>query len=395
MADQNITTSIDDLVKYLSEHGETESSDLAKALGVNESIIETWADVLEKAKITKVSYKVGKMFVSLATEAKGGVEVAKKTAEIKRGITESELKAQTAAINQVSARIDGFKRYVAGAETTFKSRAGEIKDTLGEIDRLDSQVGAAAKRLKDKKDYVDGMAETLGKSMEAIEQKSGALAGVGSAGDASALADDIRDKLDDADAMIKGFAKEFEKAAEENRKSFAELVDGMKKESGALRRALFRHEKEMGEYESMAKAYGRDVEQVKRRVSGEKGRLLDEIAKTTYEVGKAYLAADGKILALRKSLADLKGQFGGFAELSDKIAGAKADIAAIEKQRDDALAEVNELSTQLRALAALSADAAPAETEKVVRKVSASGKRVSGLGSKADAIKKGIDDIGR
>src|SRR5271157_562499 len=131
MADQNITTSIDDLVKYLSEHGEAESSELAKALGVNESIIETWADVLEKAKITKVSYKVGKMFVSLVAETKGGTEVAKKTAEIKRGIAESELEAQAAAIGQVGAKIDEFKRYVAGAEATFKSRAGEIRNTLG------------------------------------------------------------------------------------------------------------------------------------------------------------------------------------------------------------------------------------------------------------------------
>ncbi len=72
MAGQNITTSIDALMKYLSEHGETESGELAKALNVNESIIETWADVLEKAKITKITYKVGKMYVSLATSGKGG-----------------------------------------------------------------------------------------------------------------------------------------------------------------------------------------------------------------------------------------------------------------------------------------------------------------------------------
>ena len=54
MADQDITTSIDDLVKYLTAHGETESSELAKALGVSENIIGKWTDVLEKAKVVKM-----------------------------------------------------------------------------------------------------------------------------------------------------------------------------------------------------------------------------------------------------------------------------------------------------------------------------------------------------
>jgi hypothetical protein len=65
MADQNINTSIDDLVRYLKEHGETESSELARMLNAQESMIEMWAGVLEKAKVTKITYKGGKMYVSL------------------------------------------------------------------------------------------------------------------------------------------------------------------------------------------------------------------------------------------------------------------------------------------------------------------------------------------
>ncbi len=67
--EQSITTSIDDLVKYLNEHGETESSALAGTLGVSEAVIEAWAGALEKAKMTKVIYKRGRMY--LAPVAKG------------------------------------------------------------------------------------------------------------------------------------------------------------------------------------------------------------------------------------------------------------------------------------------------------------------------------------
>jgi hypothetical protein len=67
--DQSVTTSIDDLVKYLNEHGETESSELANTLGVGEGLIEAWANALEKAKIVKITYKSGRMY--LAPAAKG------------------------------------------------------------------------------------------------------------------------------------------------------------------------------------------------------------------------------------------------------------------------------------------------------------------------------------
>src|SRR5208337_1649342 len=103
--DQRITTSIDDLVKYLKEHGETESSELANTLGVDTGIVEAWSDALEKAKIVRITYKVGKMYVSLAgAEAGAGIGEAKRTAELKKNISETEIAAQINVINQVTAK---------------------------------------------------------------------------------------------------------------------------------------------------------------------------------------------------------------------------------------------------------------------------------------------------
>lgn len=66
---QNVTTSIDDLVKYINEHGETDSFSLSQALGVSEAIIEVWAGALEKAKLMRVLYKRGKMYLAPADKA--------------------------------------------------------------------------------------------------------------------------------------------------------------------------------------------------------------------------------------------------------------------------------------------------------------------------------------
>lgn len=394
MAGQNITTSIDALMKYLGEHGETESGELAKALNVNESIIETWADVLEKAKITKITYKVGKMYVSLATSGKVA-ETAKATAEFKKGIAETEMQAQVVAINQVSAKIDQFKQYVTGAEAAFKNKAGETKSTLDEIDKLDAQIGGAHKRLKEKKDYVDGLVGKLTESVQTLEQKSAELAAVSSGGDAKALIEDIHAKLEGAESMIAGLGKEYDRAAGESRKSFTELVDGMKSESESLRRLLFQHEKEWEEYDAMAKRYGRDLEKTRRQVAGDRARMLDDIAKTSAEVGRVYAATDGRIDALRKSLAGMKKDFGGLAELSDKIAKAKADIAGTEKQRDAIAKDLGDLTIQLRALSTMDMTGKSREAEDINRKVSASGKKIGSLNSNMDGLKEEVDDIGR
>jgi len=396
MAGQNITTSIDSLMKYLGEHGETESGELAKALDVSESIIETWADVLEKAKITKITYKVGKMYVSLASSGKGTV-TAKATADFKKGIAETELQAQMTELSQVSAKIDQLKQYMAGAETTFKSKAGETKSTLDEIDKLEAQVNGAYKRLKEKKDYVDGLVGKLGDNIQTLEQKSGGLEAASSGDDARAMVEDIRSKLEDADSMIAGLNKEFDKAMRERRKSFAELVDGMKSESGALRRLLFQHEKEREEYSSMAKQYGRDLEKAKRQVVEDRAKMLDDITKTSYEVGRTYAVAEGKINGLRKALAEMKTQFGGFAELNDKIAKAKAEMSDVENQRDSLAKELGDLTIQLKALSDLDkTDGKKGRgLEELGEKVSASGKKVRGLDSGTDKIKEELDELGK
>jgi chromosome segregation ATPase len=396
MADQNITTSIDDLMTYLSEHGETESTELSKALGVNESIIETWADVLEKAKITKVSYRVGKMYISLSGAAKTGDETVKKTVEIKTSITDTALQEQMNAVNkQVNAKIDELKQFTNITESAFRKRVGEVKARLDELDKFEAQINRAAKKLKERKDYVDKMAATLNKSIEDLDERSGGVVASGTGGDAKVMIDDIRNKLENADAMIKKLDRDFARTFDENRKGFAELMDGMRKESGALRRELYRKEKENEEYDSVAKSYGRESEHVRRWVSGERGKMLDEIARASQEAQKVYTVSGSQLLGLKADIEIIKKEFGGFADLSDKIKNVKGEISDISKQRDEIAKELGELSLQMRALAALEQEkpaGSSMELEKINSAVNEESVKIGKLNSDMDKVKKDIDD---
>jgi DNA-binding transcriptional ArsR family regulator len=71
MDGKEVKTSIDKLIDYLNEHGETDSDSLVSALKIDESTLSMWANVLEEAHVVKVEYKFAKMYMSLTIPSKG------------------------------------------------------------------------------------------------------------------------------------------------------------------------------------------------------------------------------------------------------------------------------------------------------------------------------------
>ncbi|MDE1854783.1 MAG: hypothetical protein KGH57_00470 [Candidatus Micrarchaeota archaeon] len=399
MADQPITTSIDDLVKYLNEHGETDSAALAAALKVNENIIETWADVLEKAQIVRINYKLGKMFVSPMTITKEGEEVAKKTVELKRGAAEAELASQINAINQINTKLDEFRRYIAGAEGAFKTKAGEIKNTIDQIDKLNLQVDNAYKRLKEKKDYIDQMSVKLDKEAAQLEEKAKAATTItGSNADSKQMITDIRAKLEDSEGRLRALNAGMNSMLEQSRKSFSQLTDSVRAESKTLRDTLNQRERELQEYDSFLKSYKQESDSIRRQVSRERIRMLDDIAKSSDEARKVYAVAERQIIDVKKTLVDTKSQFGGFADLNDRINGIKSSIDSIVRQKDELQKELEQLQEQLRAISALGEEHVAEKSEQMQHaddRMSETARKAEQLKQDTENVKKGIDELAK
>jgi hypothetical protein len=95
-----MTTRIDDLIKYLNEHGETDSKSLASALNVSEEMVNAWVYVLEEAHAVKIDYKLDKMFISSVSVMKDDANVTSEMSDeekrlIKTGIVSLETMEQT------------------------------------------------------------------------------------------------------------------------------------------------------------------------------------------------------------------------------------------------------------------------------------------------------------
>jgi chromosome segregation ATPase len=399
MEDRPITTSIDDLVKYLNEHGESDANTLANALNVSESIVSTWADVLEKARMVKVNYKLGKMFISPMAMTKEGVEVAKKTIEVKKGVAETELVAQINMINQINARLDEFKRYVTGAEGAFRNKAGEIKEVIDQIDKLGLQVDGSYKKLKDKKNYIDALSQRLDKETQKLEQKAKTVEIMGGRdAESRSVILDVKAKLDDAEDRIKTLNKNFGNAIEENRKGFAELFEGIRMENRALRDMIAQQEKQIQDYASFLTTYKKESDSIKRQAAKDRIKMLDDIAKASDETRKVYGAAEKDVNEVRKKLSEIKSQFGGYADLSDKLNGIKNSINSISKQKDELQKQLEEIRDQLRVLELLDESKMAqkeVDMEKAEKKMEDTSKKAEALKKDEDKVKSDIDEIAK
>ena len=331
--------------------------------------------------------------------SKGGIELAKKTVEMKKEIAQSDLSAQINAINQVGEKIEEFKKYVTNAEGAYRSKAGSIKSTLDEINSMEAKVNATYEKLREKKDYIDKITETLNKSLLAFDQKA-RTSSVASGGDANAAAliKDIENKLYDSEALIRSMGKEFDASVESRRKAFAQMIDGVRDESRILKEMLAKQRKENDELSAMEKSHNSETEKMKRQVAKEKERILDDISKSSQDVQKVYVSAENEIAQVKKSLADVKSKFGGFADLSDKLKDVSSRIDDVEKRKNDVAKGLGELSEQLRAISSLNEVNMTQKSvgvETLGKQVQDSDLKIEKLSREADEIKNDIDGIGK
>ncbi len=62
---QNLETDVDKLMEYLKEHGKSDLKKVARDLGVEESVIQSWVDFLVEEKVLGVEYSLTKPYIFL------------------------------------------------------------------------------------------------------------------------------------------------------------------------------------------------------------------------------------------------------------------------------------------------------------------------------------------
>ncbi len=400
MPEQPVMTSIDELVRYVREHGETDALTLAAALKVSTKIIEDWSTILEKANVVKIIYKMGKMYVSPA-EARTA-EAAKMTTKIledRRSEIEIDLATQVAALNKVNERIGEYKTIITGAEKIFKTNAGEIKEALDRINKLEHEVQANYNKLKERKEFVDKLGTDLDKEINAINTKASEVTKVDLSSDnAKKIIDDVRSKIRASEDATNTLLHNYDKAVNEQRKRLVAMIDSIKSEDAALKDAAAASERQLDRYAHSMESYEREANQMKRKLESERVRLLDEIERSKQNVDRLTQAADTEVKKFETVMGAVKSKFGPFVNLDQQMGDIKGEIASIEKERDDLMKDIAALGAAVKDISSERAGRIGEQaerTEKTIKSVSDINKKTTEVKKKADDVKKKIDDLGK
>ncbi len=391
MADQVITTGIDNLVNYLKEHGETEATELASKLGVEEGNVESWVGILEKADVVKVAYKVGKMYVSLSGGSGEISESAKKTAEMKKVTLEEDIKAQEESIKELDAAIESYKKTAVITESEFKSKAGAIKEMLDKLSAYETAAEKTDAKLVGIKKTEEDMLQKVSPELEEIEKRAEQIEGYGPLVDAKSRMNDLQAMLSDAHERLTVLNRMFYEQQKEQKETFDEIVRNIRNEETALSRELSEQSRKVEDYDRISKEYKANAENTKKELLKYRASMLDTVSKTVQETRQMYDAAKGQIAALKAAIENVRGELGGYAELDSRIREMRSSIQAVQQERDEIAKELGEIKSILKSASVISADRLPEKSvalEAAANKAASSRNAISKLGKDIKGIKK-------
>lgn len=369
MADQVTTTGIDGMLRYIKEHGETETVALSRALNVSQDLVEKWMDVLESSGLVKRSVRMGTIFVAPTgtQESKaGGVPVQK----------QAEQHPQAEASKQQAPQVGKPQATAAtGAVPTQEKPLSTAAPTAPKTISVQTRNARFRQRQQP---------SVQNEELRSMQERAKAT---GPEGDINARMGEFISMLQEAEAMTKKTSEDLNIMLSQKKGEFTSLLDGVRNEEKELKDIVNRHRKELEEQYATTRTYRKDVDSMARRVASERKTLMDEASVLKQEYGSAAAqAAD-----LQKTVSGLRSQLSSFLSFGNKFNEIKASINGMKGSIVETSKMLSDLSQQLKALSVFGEEKFGAEAG-VAEKLS---NEAADAAKKLDEINTGLDEVTR
>ena len=97
-------TSIDSLLDLLNKYGRRDLTSIAVELGISPAIVESWVKILESGKLVRITYEMGKMYVSPSGKDGTEEEVTVKS-EVTKSAIENEVELDKLILDKFSEKV--------------------------------------------------------------------------------------------------------------------------------------------------------------------------------------------------------------------------------------------------------------------------------------------------
>ena len=384
MADQEIKTGIDALVAYLKEHGETNISVVASALGVGESAVLEWANVLEKANVISVVHKSGRLFLSPSS---GNAEHASELKQTEQITVEELVSSDLAAIDQVSSNLEEFAKSLSSIDSLFDTKYKNVKVLLDKLNSIDAALAKAENEVTAKTSHVKEVADKSRSHYESAQKYLANLAGFNiDTNNARAVAAELKDILKAYEKNIADLSKSMDAVIYQYRKNALDLSRSIKEKHSQLVEVMSYDEKQIREYEKLGQDTKREYANLTRKTQEIGKRVLDEIAKDMEEVDRISRASGAQVAAIRPKVDEMRKDFGQISILNTNLVGIRNDVEALAKQRDALVAELKKMQGEARS---------GNPSKEMLDRANEIADNVTSLKGKVESVRKEFKDIGQ
>ena len=389
-----IFTNIDAFVKYLNEHGETDSTVLAQTMGVGERNIEEWAKILESSKMAKITYKLGRMFIAPVNSSSVGGAEEKQTEEVKKAVVGSEIDAQLRDTERILHRIDEFKKNISASESVIDENSATIKKTLDKIEGFRNEALKSYGEIKSKKEDIEKFSEEIGSMLDSLSGTTELKKIDTTRKNAEALSEDIGKKIEAYQKNIIDLAKTYDQNVKEQHKNLLEFIKNTKQEIGLLKDMFNEENNELKRFDSTYKKYKQEAEKAKKTVENDKKELVDKASKSKLDLDNIFNETEQEWKSMDLILSKANSGISGFVEMQNKIGDIRKEIEDAEKSTNEIRTQIESLSQKIKMVGNTSNPETKSKIEKVDSEAIDTSHKIKAQEDKLAGIKKDIDELG-
>lgn len=402
------TTTIDSLVELLKKKGKMDLASVSSALGVDQGVVENWAKVLEKGNIVKITYEVGKMFLTLSTLSAEQESTERSKIGAQSSALASQSESQMLSLDKLTDVLNSIKSSVATAERAESVEMPEVRRAIVELNNIYSIVEQRNRGLEQLSKRAEQVYDDINKR---VSDLSGKISYIGGEGEPKGVGE-ARQELAGITKEVSGVNSEISSMGRSASGSMEQIRKGVMAQAKALEQQIAQSEKEqdakLQEYSKRADQIERQLKERIRSIGStlaelndfnkEKEKQLRRLRDSRVEVNNYYVKM-GEELAMHKATAEelskdlidkvgkLKAGFGEAAEIDDTLSTLKGQMADLEKEISEARQEVSDTVSRLRALNSL----ASAATEQKMASIISIGEKATSARSKISEIKDRVD----
>ncbi|MCL4404923.1 MAG: hypothetical protein M1544_00295 [Candidatus Marsarchaeota archaeon] len=399
-------TTIDTMLELIRAKGRMDLNSVASSLGIAPSVVEGWAKVLESGNLIKISYEVGKMFLSPIELSKEDLQALETKTEQKKFILSEELESEVISAEKLDESLKGLGASMQAFEARLQKESPEAHKKVEELSKMYSQLRSYQANIDSIKKSINSDYDAMEKRFDEVIQKANKVAEQEQKAKGG-IPQTIQENLNAAKAAIQEVETVKKNIASSIESTRKDLENQLKQEDIRLNQiikqskeqleASFKElEKESGMYKGNIKELKElqlSYEQLSKKLNQEHSEFNANYSKLEQGLKGALDKFTPKYEEALNELNKAMENAGSIGEIVKNMSDLKAEIADLEPKLGTYRQELQRIKDQVDALNAAKNISATQKDDRLKELENRSNAISEDISNKKTKIKKSIKNI--